>query len=56
MRLNKAISGAELHVRVGNYLAGDHRPGIVKDLIVKYRYENQDLHITLREGADLSLP
>ena len=55
-QLNKAISGAELHVRVGNNLGGDPCPNIVKDLIVNYRYENQERHITLKEGADLNLP
>ena len=55
-QLNKAIRGAELHVHVGNDLGGDPCPNIVKDLIVRYRYEDQERHLTLKEGADLNLP
>ncbi|MGO9262036.1 MAG: DNAJC11 domain-containing protein [Bryobacteraceae bacterium] len=55
-QLNKKITGSELHVYVGNQLAGDPCPNTPKDLVVKYRYKNQEHEKTAPEGADLDLP
>jgi hypothetical protein len=55
-QLNGAIGATALHMRVGNELGGDPCPNSAKDLIVTYRYKNQEHQITVMEGADLNLP
>jgi len=55
-QLNALITNGKLHAYVGNQLAGDPCPNIPKNLIVRYRYRNQELEKTVEEGADLNLP
>ena len=50
------IIDGKIHTYVGNQLAGDPCPNISKNLIVKYRYKNQELTKTLAEGVTLDLP
>jgi class 3 adenylate cyclase len=55
-QLNAAIVQSRLHILVGNQISGDPAPGIVKDLVVRYKYRGQELHKTVQEGGDLDLP
>jgi len=55
-QLNSAITDDNLHIYVGNQLAGDPCPNAPKDLFVRYRYKNREFEKTINEGADLDLP
>ncbi len=55
-QLNRAIRGDRLHVHVGNQLAGDPCPDIQKDVVVTYRYGDEEPTQSFLEGTDLDLP
>lgn len=55
-RLVDAIVDGKLHIYVGNQLGGDPCPNVPKDLIVRYRYKNEEREKTVAEGEDLDLP
>lgn len=55
-QLNAAIADSKLHIYVGNQLAGDPCPNTPKNLVVRYRYKNQEIEKTVIEGTDLELP
>ena len=45
-----------LAVKATNELAGDPHPGVVKKLVVKYRYDNKISELKVNEGEILKLP
>ncbi len=55
-QLNDAIVNDKLHVLVGNQLAGDPSPNTPKDIVIEYRFKNQTLNKTAKEGDTLDLP
>ena len=55
-QLNAGIKDDKLHIYVGNQLAGDPCPNTPKDIVVTYRYKNQELTKRAQEGTDLDLP
>lgn len=55
-QLNRAIRDGKLHVHVGNQLGGDPCPGTQKNIVVTYRYRDQEPTQTFAEGTDLDLP
>lgn len=54
--LNKAIRDGRLRLHVGNQIAGDPCPGFQKNVVVTYRYGDQEPTQTFAEGTDLDLP
>jgi len=54
--LNKAIRDGRLRIHVGNQIAGDPCPGSQKNVVVTYRYGDQEPTQTFAEGTDLDLP
>ena len=55
-QLNDAIKDGKLHALVGNQLAGDPYPNVVKDLVLEYKFRDQMFQRAMKEGETLDLP
>lgn len=55
--LNASIKNGKLHELVGNHIGScDPCPNMQKNIIVRYRYKNDECTKTIVEGDDLDLP
>lgn len=55
-QLNALVVDDKIHTYVGNQLAGDPCPNTPKNLVVKYKYKNQEFEKIFNEGETLDLP